>query len=530
MAALSFSPSPPPPAVSATSKDSTKENATGLKATLKPFGKITVHNVLSESGANALQQHIANQNTIIRKIRDFGMLGAVQSAANSTNSSANITTQRKRPLGESNKQNLQNQQQNLQNVQNLQNIQNLQPSKAKRVKNSKKSNQEKPPKAAVPIKTVPVPTPKPNPGEDLTIKAAGTPGRKGLPLPQAVARRNARERNRVKQVNNGFALLRQKIPEEVSEAFEAQGAGRGASKKLSKVETLRMAVEYIRSLEKLLGFDFPPLGNQANSSGSGDDSFMFIKDEFEGLDEHFDDSLSNYEMEEPQAGLSSVPEPSQDMLPNLTTINGMQYIRIPGTNTYQLLTADILSELPGATSAAATPTETGNLSRSPVPHDSSNISNNSPCSSPLVESHVSPATNELLLQACAAQLQQQLIKQEYNNTTSNVTNNNLNSNNIHNNSNTINSNTNSNTSSPNFPQQSPQQQILLPAFYDQEPVSFYDNVVLPGFKKEFSDILQQDQGSGSAAGGGCLSDESMIDAIDWWDQHTPKSEATGATI
>ncbi|KAH8348996.1 hypothetical protein KR067_012722, partial [Drosophila pandora] len=67
MAALSFSPSPPPP--TGVSAKESKENATGLKATLKPFGKITVHNVLSESGANALQQHIANQNTIIRKIR-----------------------------------------------------------------------------------------------------------------------------------------------------------------------------------------------------------------------------------------------------------------------------------------------------------------------------------------------------------------------------------------------------------------------------------------------------------------------------
>lgn len=74
-------------------------------------------------------------------------------------------------------------------------------------------------------------------------------------LPISVARRNARERNRVKQVNNGFAALRERIPDEVAEVFEAHGNGRGSVKKLSKVETLRMAVEYIRSLEQCLADD-----------------------------------------------------------------------------------------------------------------------------------------------------------------------------------------------------------------------------------------------------------------------------------
>ncbi|MPC45115.1 achaete-scute homolog 1a-like [Portunus trituberculatus] len=60
------------------------------------------------------------------------------------------------------------------------------------------------------------------------------------PAPVAVARRNARERNRVKQVNNGFATLRQHIP------------GAAKAKKISKVETLKQAVDYIRSLQELL--------------------------------------------------------------------------------------------------------------------------------------------------------------------------------------------------------------------------------------------------------------------------------------
>lgn len=72
--------------------------------------------------------------------------------------------------------------------------------------------------------------------------------------PASVARRNARERNRVKQVNNGFANLRQHIPPNVAAALSPQGAtqGRGASKKLSKVETLRLAVEYIRYLQQMI--------------------------------------------------------------------------------------------------------------------------------------------------------------------------------------------------------------------------------------------------------------------------------------
>lgn len=74
------------------------------------------------------------------------------------------------------------------------------------------------------------------------------------PPPIAVARRNARERNRVKQVNNGFATLRQHIPNSIAAAFESNST-RGGNKKLSKVETLRMAVEYIRSLEDILASD-----------------------------------------------------------------------------------------------------------------------------------------------------------------------------------------------------------------------------------------------------------------------------------
>lgn len=91
----------------------------------------------------------------------------------------------------------------------------------------------------------------------------------GVPQqPASVARRNARERNRVKQVNNGFATLRQHIPSSVAAAFSPQGAsqGRGATKKLSKVETLRLAVEYIRSLQQMIQMH----ENEMNGAGASD--------------------------------------------------------------------------------------------------------------------------------------------------------------------------------------------------------------------------------------------------------------------
>ena len=55
----------------------------------------------------------------------------------------------------------------------------------------------------------------------------------------SVSRRNARERNRVKQVNNGFATLRTSIPH--------------LKNKTSKVDTLRAAVDYIKALRNLMG-------------------------------------------------------------------------------------------------------------------------------------------------------------------------------------------------------------------------------------------------------------------------------------
>lgn len=68
------------------------------------------------------------------------------------------------------------------------------------------------------------------------------------PLP-SIERRNARERNRVKQVNNGFDILRQYIPNKI---IEVENGGRATSKKLSKVDTLKLAVKYIQRMKEML--------------------------------------------------------------------------------------------------------------------------------------------------------------------------------------------------------------------------------------------------------------------------------------
>lgn len=173
--------------------------------------------------------------------------------------------------------------------------------------------------------------------------------------PLAVARRNARERNRVKQVNNGFAALRQHIPDEMADAYESHKAAAmaasqkqsqqqadissavAASKKLSKVETLRMAVEYIRNLEHLLNI---------STTSAGDQNFSFCdSSSFVSNSPSPSYSTSSALDEEPALGQSMLDSPDQattlpllsspamdndgqGRLPSITTINGIPYFRI----------------------------------------------------------------------------------------------------------------------------------------------------------------------------------------------------------
>lgn len=177
---------------------------------------------------------------------------------------------------------------------------------------------------------------RPLPEIDTTVLCRASGGKsKIFPLPVAVARRNARERNRVKQVNNGFAALRDRIPEEVAEAFEAQGNGRGSIKKLSKVETLRMAVEYIRSLERLLEFN-PSDSDKANDFQMANESYQLSDTS----------SVLSTLTPPPSDNISSGSFDELDGLPDITVIEGLQYIRIPGTNTYQLFETSVSGDDP----------------------------------------------------------------------------------------------------------------------------------------------------------------------------------------
>ncbi|XP_063729697.1 achaete-scute homolog 3-like [Symsagittifera roscoffensis] len=65
----------------------------------------------------------------------------------------------------------------------------------------------------------------------------------GTPEPSFLRKRNERERQRVKCVNEGYTRLRNHLPNELAE------------KRLSKVETLRAAIRYIEYLQDLLDSD-----------------------------------------------------------------------------------------------------------------------------------------------------------------------------------------------------------------------------------------------------------------------------------
>ncbi|NXR91051.1 ASCL4 protein, partial [Hypocryptadius cinnamomeus] len=70
--------------------------------------------------------------------------------------------------------------------------------------------------------------------------------------PAFIRKRNERERQRVRCVNEGYTRLREHLPKEF------------ADKRLSKVETLRAAISYIKHLQSLL--DCHPLGSSSKEA------------------------------------------------------------------------------------------------------------------------------------------------------------------------------------------------------------------------------------------------------------------------
>ncbi|KAG8240260.1 hypothetical protein J437_LFUL016624 [Ladona fulva] len=171
--------------------------------------------------------------------------------------------------------------------------------------------------------------------------------------PASVARRNARERNRVKQVNNGFATLRQHIPPALIAAAAAErsaspserSSGRcgssAAAKKMSKVETLRCAVEYIRSLQDLL--------READGGSTGETQPDIKKEE--------DLQMNNSEIAvapSPVSSPMSSPESSSAFLPPSPTPASVEpiqdgtrhYLPLQPVQTFDYIDIDSYARLP----------------------------------------------------------------------------------------------------------------------------------------------------------------------------------------
>lgn len=334
----------------------------------------------------------------------------------------------------------------------------------------------------------------------IVTKSVGKVAQKST-LPQAVARRNARERNRVKQVNNGFATLRQHIPEEVAEAFEAAGNGRGTSKKLSKVETLRMAVEYIRSLERILGID----------TDDNSDYFPNIKQEIlsdfgpiSPLDDQYEDS--NYDPDETtffnSTSMSLLDEPSQQ-LPDITTINGQQYLRIPGTNTYQLITSQVFDHfdndndvLVPTSPVSICVSDTAPLSPATnhfMSSTSSPTSSSSPCTGTLLPS----ASTILNCRRRAPNSSSSPIGFYSGSGTTTTTNSNSNADDHH--------STHYNENAAGA--------IVTSATAATTTIKVEHN-------------SHTSSNNSNVVGVGVVSEESMMETIDWWDAHTPKSDSS----
>ena len=75
------------------------------------------------------------------------------------------------------------------------------------------------------------------------------------PVPVAVARRNARERSRVKTVNESYQHLKNHVP----------GAAR--QKRMSKVDIIKHSIDYIQKLQKSLQDSEIPSSGEANPPG-----------------------------------------------------------------------------------------------------------------------------------------------------------------------------------------------------------------------------------------------------------------------
>ncbi|XP_073967487.1 achaete-scute complex protein T3-like [Choristoneura fumiferana] len=137
----------------------------------------------------------------------------------------------------------------------------------------------------------------------------------------SIARRNARERNRVKQVNDGFNALRKRLPAAVIAALSG-GARRGSGKKLSKVDTLKMVVEYIKHLQQILDESDAALGIKRDMETSAVTSMPFEMDEgiFAGRSSPYSESVPSPAASECSSGVSSSYSSGNGYVPNYQTV------------------------------------------------------------------------------------------------------------------------------------------------------------------------------------------------------------------
>ncbi|ALC48633.1 sc [Drosophila busckii] len=173
---------------------------------------------------------------------------------------------------------------------------------------------------------------------------------------QSVQRRNARERNRVKQVNNSFARLRQHIPQTII-ADLTKGGGRGPHKKISKVDTLRIAVEYIRRLQDLVD----DLNGGATSSSQSASAAALAQ-----LNLCLDESSSNSSRSSSASSHSSSQssQHSQEQLYYATTLQQQQQLQRQQFPHQPLTTIDLNSNTPAAGNTCHSPTSSFNSSMS----------------------------------------------------------------------------------------------------------------------------------------------------------------------
>ena len=110
------------------------------------------------------------------------------------------------------------------------------------------------------------------------------PKAKAKPPPLSKYRRraaNARERNRMQEINVAFEALRNAVPNIDSDEPECN-LQKNATSNMTKITTLRLAMNYIRALRQILGQE-DDLGSDASSTrstsiSSGDESCLSPSD------------------------------------------------------------------------------------------------------------------------------------------------------------------------------------------------------------------------------------------------------------